>query len=102
MHGSRSLAQKNRMKSCVCVTRFCSLGIFTGIFTRSVRTRRMLWGFFQRRLRNWIEIQWKVENEQLQVENERLQGEKERLQAEMEQLQDQITQRQEELDSMRK
>ena len=32
--------------------------IFTGIFTRSVRTRRMLWGFFQRRLRNWIEIQW--------------------------------------------
>ena len=57
MHGSRSSAQKNRMKSCVCVTRFCSLGIFTGIFTRSVRTRRMLWGFFQRRLRNWIEIQ---------------------------------------------
>ena len=57
MHGSRFLVHKNRMKSCVCVTHFRSLRIFTGIFTRSVRTRRMLWGFFQRRLRNWIEIQ---------------------------------------------
>ena len=58
MHGSRSSVRITRMRSCSCVMHFHRLRTYISISTRFAGIRRMSWEYFQRRLRNWIGIQW--------------------------------------------